>query len=66
MEDSAVFGVGNCSAVDWAGKQEHDVERETEDFMPCNFLKTANYLNGSESSLEYWSRKEREANGIMH
>lgn len=29
MEDSAVFGVGSCSAVDWAGKLEDDVERET-------------------------------------
>lgn len=53
MEDSAVFGVGSCSAVGWAGKQEDEVERETEKFMPCIFLKTANYLNGSESSLEY-------------
>lgn len=53
MEDSAVFRVGGYSAVEWAGKREDDVERETEDFMPCIFLKTANYLNGSESSLEY-------------
>lgn len=55
IEDLSVFWGGKlqCSAVDWAGKQEGDVERETEDFMPCIFLKTANYLKGSESSLEY-------------
>jgi len=34
------------------------------EFMPCIFLKTANYLNGSESSLEYWSR-EREKKKLM-
>lgn len=50
--DDPVFVVGDCSAFDWAKAGRLCLIRNCE-LHAMHFLQTENYLNGSESSLEY-------------